>query len=130
MANPGGPGAGSANAPGTASARDHVLVMASSGGCGQSETLLPGQWMRHFKSQRNAFLKQIGQTHLLLYFPDINESHWRRRTAFQEVPGLHMPEEASWFAGDGNSDAGYIWWIDKDGQRWKIGSRGNPVFLG
>ena len=85
--------------------------------------------MRHFKSRRNALLVEFGVTRSPLYFPDTNETTWRWSSAFERAPDWHMPDpvKAWWCRGeDGDAFSGYMWWIDQEGSRWKIGGHGDP----
>ena len=85
--------------------------------------------MRHFKSRRNAFLIEFDVTKSRLYFPDTNETTWRWPSAFERAPDWQMPDpdKAWWRRGeDGNAFSGYMWWIDQEGSRWKIGGHDDP----
>ena len=69
--------------------------------CGDMEIVAPlwkrmeppdcvGQHVRHFRTHRNVFVRELGPEKMAVYCPDKNTTEYRWKTAFYKVPGSHI----------------------------------------
>ena len=49
-----------------------------------------GQHVRHFRTHRNVFVRELGTEKMAVYCPDKNTTEHRWKTAFYKVPGSHI----------------------------------------
>ena len=49
-----------------------------------------GQYVRHYKTHRNAFVRELGLQKMVVDYPDKNIMEHRWKTAFYKVPGSHV----------------------------------------